>query len=209
MHRAAPERVDDFRPVVLGLGGSTRRTSRALEALRLALVGAGRAGAHTTLLSVGELSLPILDAERPDLMPESVENLVGEVGRAHALILASPVYLETVSGALKNALDHLSVLDDEGAYALSGKVVGLVSVSGALPGMGASLALQTACRALGAWVLPESVNLGRASFDVQDGVCDLLARDRLLALGRRVARGAVARRVQDQVGAAASAWGLD
>ena len=208
MHRPAPERLDGFRPVVLGLGGGTQQHSRALDALRVALQGADRTGAETPLLGMRELSLPVLDAEQPELI-ESVQTLLAAVRRADGLILASPVYQETVSGALKNALDHLSVLDQEEAYALSGKVVGLVSVSGSLPGLGASLAVQTACRALGTWVLPNSVNLGSASFDIEDRVCDLLARDRLLALGRRVALGAVARRAQEHVGSAAQAWRVE
>jgi len=190
----------DFRPVVAGLGGSTRATSRALEALRTVLDGAARAGARTVLLDVRELALPILDAGQSDCDHAGVSELLTGVRRAHALVVASPVYNETVSGAVKNALDHLSVLEEEDPPGLSGKVVGLVSVCGNEASMGATLAVRTACRALGAWVLAESVDLGGASFDVDGGLCDVLARDRLRTLGRRVARAAVARRAQDRVG---------
>jgi NAD(P)H-dependent FMN reductase len=115
------------------------------------------------------------------------------------------VYQETVSGAVKNALDHLWALDHDELRLLEGKVVGRVSVAGSLPGAGASQVLRTACRALGAWVLPESVDLGGASFDSGDRVCDVLARDRLRTLGGRVTLAAVARRAQDEVGTAADA----
>ena len=193
------------RPIVAGLGGSTRPTSRALEALRIALDGAARAGAQTVLLDVRELSLPILDAGQTECDHAGVGTLLTRVRSAHAVIVASPVYNETVSGAVKNALDHLSVLEEEDPSGLFGRVVGLVSVCGNQPSMGATLAMRTACRALGAWVLPESVDLGGASFDVDGRVCDVLARDRLRILGRTVASSAIARRAQDRVGPVAEA----
>lgn len=190
--------------MVLGLGGSMRPTSRALEALRVALVGAARAGARTRLLSVRDLSLPLLDPDQP-VRAGAANTLLEEAGRADAVILASPVYQGTVSGALKNALDHLWSVEHDELHLLAGRVVGRISVSGSLPVSGASLALQTACRALGAWVLPDPVDLGGGSFDAEDALCDLFARDRLHRLGRLVTLAAVARAAQERVGTAADA----
>jgi FMN reductase len=189
--------------MVVGLGGSTRRSSRALEALRIALQGAHRGGAEILLLDIRELALPILDADRPDFDQDNVRSLLAAVRRCDALIVSSPVYQQTVSGAVKNALDYLFILEQEEPAGLYGKVVGLVSVSASRPGVGASLAMQTACNGLGAWVLPESVNLDGASFDYENAVCDVFARDRLSALGRRVVAAAVARQAADRVGVAA------
>ena len=203
MHRR--DGTSEHRPLVAGLGGSTSCTSRTLEALRVALEGAARTGAQTLLLDVRELSLPILDTGRPGGDHPGVHSLVTGVSGAGALIVASPVYHETVSGAVKNALDHLSVLEEEDPSGLSGKVVGLLSVCGNEASMGATLAVRSACRALGAWVLPDSVDLGGASFDVDGRLCDVVARDRLRTLGRGVALAAVARRAQDDVGPAAGA----
>ena len=45
-------------PVVLGLGGSLRTTSRTANALRVALRGAGIAGAHPYLLGLKDMGLP-------------------------------------------------------------------------------------------------------------------------------------------------------
>jgi hypothetical protein len=45
---------------IVGLGGSLAHTSRSLAALRIALGGAGEAGAATKLLNLRELDLPIL-----------------------------------------------------------------------------------------------------------------------------------------------------
>jgi FMN reductase len=192
--------VDGFRPLVVGLGGSTRRASRALEALGVSLRGAVDSGAETLLLSVRDLSLPILNAEQPEWEQEPVQTLLAGIRRAHGVILASPVYQESISGALKNALDYLVVLENEGAPGLSGKAVGLISVSGSLPSMGASLGMRAACKGLGGWVLPEHVDLGSTSYNSDGRLCDLLARDRLLELGRRLVLGIVARQAQDEVG---------
>ncbi len=205
MHSRAAEANGRSTPLVLGLGGSTRPGSRALEALRVALDGAAAAGAETRLLGLRDLALPVLDAGCPNWEHEGVRTLLVAVRRADALILSSPVYQDTVGGALKNALDHLWAPEHDDLRMLAGRVIGRVSVAGGLPVAGASAVLRTACRALGAWVLPESVDLGGSSFDDGDAVCDVLARDRLLELGRRAAAAAAARRRQDAVGSAADA----
>jgi FMN reductase len=155
-------------------------------------------GAETTLLDLRELSLPILDAEQSEWELEGVRSLLGGIRKAQAVIVASPVYQQTVSGALKNALDYLVVLEQEQPPGLSGRVVGLVSVAGSLPVASASLALQIPCQGLGAWVLSDSVNLGGTSFDSEGKVCDLFARDQLFALGRKVVLAADAKRAQNQ-----------
>ncbi|HEX6493347.1 MAG TPA: NAD(P)H-dependent oxidoreductase, partial [Candidatus Dormibacteraeota bacterium] len=67
------------RPVVAGLGGSTRPGSRALEALRISLDGAARAGARTVLLDVRELALPVLDAAQPECDHMGVRTLLARV----------------------------------------------------------------------------------------------------------------------------------
>lgn len=177
-------------PLVVGLGGSTRKKSRSLDALKVALSGADHAGAETSLLDVRELSLPMLDADRPVWELESVRTLLTTVREAGGLLIGSPVYQETVSGALKNALDYLSALEDDDPPGLSGKVVGVISVSGGTPGVGASLAVQTACKGLGAWVLPDTIDLDNTSFDDDGRLYSLLARDSLLALGTKVALNA-------------------
>ena len=96
-----------------------------------------------------ELSLPILNADQPGWDLEKVRTLLAGVRQAHGLIVASPVYQQTVSGALKNALDYLAVLENEEPPGLFGKVIGLVSVTGSQPSMGASLAVRAACQGLG------------------------------------------------------------
>ena len=62
--------------------------------------------------------------------------------------------------------------------------------------------MEIVCRGLGAWILPDPVDLGGSSFGEGHRVFDIVARDRLLALGRRVTEAAIARRAAE-AGAAA------
>jgi NAD(P)H-dependent FMN reductase len=48
-------------PAIVGLGGSLRKGSTSLSALRRALADAAAAGAETTLLDLRELQLPMYD----------------------------------------------------------------------------------------------------------------------------------------------------
>ena len=193
------------RPLVVGLGGSTRRGSRTLEALRVALEGAQGAGAASALLDIHELDLPVLDAEAPDREYKGVRVLLDVVKSAHGLIVASPIYMETVSGALKNALDYVSLLEFTEPPGLHGKAIGRISVARGRASPGASLIVEIACRGHGGWVLPDQVDLGGGSFGDDDRLCDVVARDRLLTLGRRVTAAAISRRAVEPVAAGSPA----
>jgi FMN reductase len=179
-------------PVVVGLGGSTRAVSLTTVALRAALDGAARAGARTQLLDLRALPLPILDADRPVGDIDNARTILDAVRGADGLIVASPLYQQTISGAMKNLLDYLGVLEDETPPGLTGKVVGLVSVAGGAASLGATLAMRASCNGMGAWVLPDSADLDGSCFDADGRLCNLLARDRLRALGKAVTLGAVA-----------------
>lgn len=193
----------DGRPLVAGLGGSTRHSSHTLEALRVALEGAQRTGAAIMLLDIHQLDLAMFDAEAPNYQSENVTVLLNIVRSAHGLIVASPIYMQTVSGAVKNALDYLSILELDDPPGFCGKAVGRISVSRGHASAGASLIVDIACRGMGAWVLPDTVDLGGTSFSEDHRLCDVVARDRLLTLGRRVTEAAVARRAAEPVATAA------
>src|SRR5579871_7019679 len=94
----------DDRPIfILGLGGSLRRPSESEVALRMALRGAAEAGAETDIITAEGLDLPLYPSPDMDKHP-SVVALLSAARRADGLILASPAYHGTMSGALKNAL---------------------------------------------------------------------------------------------------------
>jgi NAD(P)H-dependent FMN reductase len=73
----------------------------------------GASGAETTVWWLSERPLPPADpkyhhdaSSHPD---PAVRQLVAQAGEAGGIVLASPVYHNSYSGILKNALDHLSM----------------------------------------------------------------------------------------------------
>ncbi len=117
---------------ILGIGGSMREGSMSLVALKVALKYAQEAGAETDLADVRMLALPVYDPSLPlEAYPASLPQLLAQVRAADALILCSPTYHGTVSGAVKNVLDALEFLGGDQPRYLSGRVVGLLGMGGA------------------------------------------------------------------------------
>lgn len=186
---------------LLSLGGSLRSGSLTTSALRLAADHARDVGGASEVLTVDELALPLLD---PDVMddpdgarPAVTERLLDAVARADALVVGTPVYGGTASGAVKNLLDtlHLGKVGNRGP--LAGKRIGVLSVGGgSLTGRfefqrGATGLLAVACRNLGGWVESRHVELSELAFDVDGRLVDALARAQVVELvDRLLGRGA-------------------
>ncbi|SFP60257.1 NAD(P)H-dependent FMN reductase [Variovorax sp. OK605] len=117
--------ASDFRRDVVGLCGSLRTGSLNGLALRLA----GQCMPQGMSLDILDWrEVPPFDAGRlaAQGMPAPVEALRQRIGRAHALIVATPEYNFSVPGMLKNLLDWLSRGE---AQPLAGKPVALMSAS--------------------------------------------------------------------------------
>lgn len=152
---------------VLGIGGSMRAGSKTRVLLQAALRRAEAAGAGVYLADVRDLSLPVYDEDLPlEAYPSSLATLLDAAREADGIILASPTYHGTISGAVKNALDALNFLaDDEPSY-LAGKPVGLMALGG---GGAANVltSLQHTARALNGVVIPTVVMASGSA--IQDG----------------------------------------
>lgn len=182
---------------ILGLGGSLRPGSTSALALHIALSSAQEAGARTRLIDLAAFRLPLfngtytLDGYTTEER-EAITSLLDAVGEAHGIILASPTYHNTISGALKNALDYLEILKENRPPRLAGKVVGLVAVQGGTSGTGVNTltTMLLAARAIGAWVAPTMVSVpgSREAFDETGLPNNPILRQRLSALGAEVAR---------------------
>ena len=174
---------------IVGLGGSLALSSRSLAALRLALEGAGKAGAVTELFDVRELDLPIYDPEERN-PPDSVRRLCDAVANADGLIWSSPLYHGTISGAFKNALDWLQLLSARNPPYLTDKVVGLVGAAGGTHGLQAINTMEYVVRALRGWTVPLVVPVSRswAAFDSSGAAADPQLAKQLKALGEEVTR---------------------
>jgi FMN reductase len=124
-----------------------------------ALERAANTGQATVLLDLGQLSLGFADGRPLDQLNDDTPKLVAAIEAADAVILATPVYRATLTGALKNALDLLPI------EALQGKPVGVIAMGATLHHfLGVESHLRDILGWFGAWQLPTSVYLSSADF---------------------------------------------
>jgi FMN reductase len=173
---------------VVGLGGSLARDSRSRAALQVALEGAANAGARTQLLDLRELHLPMFSPE--DEPTQAVDELIDTCHAANGMLWSSPLYQGTISGALKNALDWLRLLQDREPPFLHDQVVGLISAAGGTQGLQAINTMEFATRALRAWAVPYVVPIASAArvFDEAGAIQDRAIESQLRMLGSEVVR---------------------
>jgi azobenzene reductase len=99
-------------PILL-LSGSTREVSCTRVLAETIEAHLGALGAETFHWDLRERPLPIADPNYhhdPSCHPDpAVRDLVHLAAGASGFVLASPIYHNSYSGVLKNALDHLSI----------------------------------------------------------------------------------------------------
>jgi chromate reductase, NAD(P)H dehydrogenase (quinone) len=136
---------------VLGISGSLRRRSYNTALLETA---AAVGGSKVELKVWPALGLvPAFDEDLEDL-PLGVALLRTELGRADAVLFATPEYNASIPGALKNALDWIS--RPLGTNPLRGKPVAVIGGSQGLFGAAwAQAELRKVLRTIGARVLDE------------------------------------------------------
>jgi NAD(P)H-dependent FMN reductase len=185
---------------VAGISGSLRKGSHTRMALRIALEGAASTGAETSLIDLGEYTLPFCTGgDEQD--PPGVNRLREQIKSADGILLASPTYHGSLSGVLKNALDLM------GFEQFEGKMLGLISVSGGALGGDALNELRNIGRSLHSWVVPEQAMITEAwrQFSSDGQLKDEALRKRLLETGRQVGRFARLHRC-DQAGEFLRKW---
>jgi FMN reductase len=182
------------KPLVVGIGGTTRTPSSTDRALRLALRAAEDAGAITHCFSGPFLiRLPHFAPEH-QMRSDEQRELVEMVRRADGLIVASPGYHGGVSGLVKNALDLLEDLSADRRTYLDGRAVGLVVTAAGWQAAVTTLeALRAIVHALRGWPTPvgASLNTTEPIFDGQGNCTDAKSANALTAVGRQVVEFAV------------------
>lgn len=179
-----------MKPLIVGIGGSTRKRSTGELALHLALQAAEREGARTLLFPGPFLArMPLYSPEHIDRNAEQRE-LVEAVRQADGLILASPGYHGGISGLVKNALDLLEDLRNDRRPYLDGRAVGCIITASGWQTVGSALnSLRSIVHALRGWPTPlgAGLNIAERIFDPA-GVClDPAAAKQLATVGRQVA----------------------
>ena len=182
-------------PRILVFGGSLRRESFNQKLAAIAAEGARQAGAEVTLIALRDFPLPMFDEDLETAAgkPEPAVKLKALFREHHGLIIASPEYNSSVSGALKNAIDWVSRTDqdDEPALsALSGKTAVLCAASpGALGGLRGLVHLRAILGNIGITVLPAQVAVSGAyqAFREDGTLTDEKLADRVRNLGSSLA----------------------
>ncbi len=157
------EQSGEHRPLIVGIGGSSRTTSLTDELLRVALAEANALGARAAAFGGSFLSqLPIYAADEEKFGDDAAE-LIRTVAAADGLIVATPGYHGGMSGLVKNGLDHLEFLRDDGRPYLQGRAVGVIVTAAGWQSCGSTLAsLRSTIHALRGWPTPYGVAVNSA-----------------------------------------------
>jgi FMN reductase len=167
-------------PKLLAICGSLRAGSHTRKALEIAIAGARQAGGELEVVDLEQLKLPFFDGDGgpASQTPEAVR-FKALVKGADGLLIATPVYHDSYSGVLKNALDLLYV-------ELQDKLAALIAVGGGRVGQGQALEhLRAVFRETSCWVIPRQVAVPQSAeaFDEQGQPKDKELTTRLSALG--------------------------
>lgn len=174
---------------VLVFAGSARRDSLNKKLARLAAAAVDAAGGQATFIDLNDFPMPIYhgDLEASDGAPEHANAFSALVRTHDALLIASPENNASVSSLLKNTIDWLSRLPDNGG--LSGKTAALMAASpGGFGGVRGLYHLRAILNTLGCEVLATQFLLPRAhqAFTADGALVDAKQQAALAALAARL-----------------------
>jgi FMN reductase len=153
--------------------GSVTPPGRLRRAVDEALARAR--GAHTELIDLAERRIAFADGRPVTELDDDTAAVVAALAGADAVLLATPVYRGSLTGALKNLLDHVPVA------ALQGTPVALVAMGASDHHyLGAERHLRDVLAFFGAHPLPTAVYLSGRDFT--DGEPSQRAEEALDAL---------------------------
>jgi NAD(P)H-dependent FMN reductase len=175
---------------ILGVGSSMRRNSYGTKALKFALDMTRRYDTEIRMLNLRETKLPIFDpdgsTEENNSLSDGLLKITSDVAWADAFVLVSPDYHGSMSGVMKNFLDHFW-------EEFAGKVFGYICTSHE-KGLTVMDQMRTAIRQCYGWSLPYGVSInGEVDFNTKGEITndllvkrlDMLARD-LITYGRLI-----------------------
>jgi FMN reductase len=184
--------------LIVGIGGTTRSGSGTERILRAALASAERHGADTLIVAGPDLDLPMY---APGPRGARALALISAISRADGLIVASPAYHGTISGLIKNALDHVEDLRCAPRPYLDGRAVGCIATSaGTQAGASTLIGLRSVAHALRGWPTPLGVAVDTSVpvFSRSGRVVDAALLARLDVLAEQVVGFAEARAPADR-----------
>ena len=199
--------VSRKRPLIIGIGGTTRPGSTSERALQYALGRARALGADTELFVGENILLPIYAPESPDRGAQALA-LIGALRRADGIIIASPGYHGSLSGLIKNALDYVEDMRDDARPYFDARAVGLIGCAHGWQATGATLtALRSIVHALRGWPTPlgVAINTSEGRFGDDHSPPTPAIAQQLAILARQVVEFAQQRAALDAIEAPVSA----
>lgn len=184
---------------LLFIAGSAREASLNKKLARLAAEIAHANGLPTTFADLGDYPMPIYDgdAEAASGPPENARKLKALLMVHKGAFIACPEYNAGMTPLLKNALDWISRIKDEGEpplHVFKTRVFALGAASpGALGGARGLIATRQVMElGLGALVLPDQILLPRAgeAFEANGHLKDKALQATLKGVIERLARAA-------------------
>ena len=146
---------------MVAIVGSVTPPGRLLSATRWLLDSAlaTHKEVDRELINLAEKRIAFADGRPPEQYLDDTARVVHSVQAAEGIVIASPVYRGSITGALKNLLDHLPV------ESLAAKPVGIVAM-GATPHhfLGVDWHLRDILAWFGAMIVPTSVYLDSSDF---------------------------------------------
>ena len=171
---------------ILVLSGSPRPRSRTLLVASMVAELLRRDRAEAMLWDLADRPLPFADpayhASPHDHPDPGVRALVDIADRSDAFLLATPIYHNSYSGVLKNALDHLSIRQ------FHHKPVGLVAFGGSLSAVQACDHLRIVVRGLMGVAVPTQLVATPADLGAAADGRPRITSTELVRRGRRMAQ---------------------
>jgi chromate reductase, NAD(P)H dehydrogenase (quinone) len=181
---------------LLFLAGSARAGSLNVKLAQLAAAIATANGLPATFADLGDYPLPLYDAdfEAKSGVPENAAKLKALMLIHKGVFIASPEYNASITPLLKNTLDWISRVKDEGEaplYVFKSRVFALGAASpGGFGGLRGCLATRQVLElGLGALVLPDQILVPKATsaFDEHGHLVDKALNAQLKAVVERLA----------------------
>ena len=146
---------------LLAIVGSVTPPGRLVNATRWLLdtARASRSDLEIQLINLADKKIAFADGRPPEQYRDDTAAIVDSVRDADGVIIASPVYRGSFTGALKNLLDHLPL------ESLAGKPIGIVAMGATQHHfLGVDWHLRDVLAWFGALTVPSSVYLTSSDF---------------------------------------------
>ncbi len=154
------------KPKILAFAGSLREHSYSKRVVKTAIKGAENAGAEVTYIDLRDYPMPIYNADdhEKDGFHVNAAKLQKLLSEHDGLLICSPEYNGSLSGALKNAIDWTSRQSDEFKMVevFKGKFAAIMTESpGVFGGLRCLGHLRTVLSIMFVNVLPSEIAVGK------------------------------------------------